>query len=240
MQEHSKPHLVWCVGMYASGSTWLYNAAREVAAMLYPGTPVAGHYIEGGEGPDPLAEGINIVKTHHLGRKGAARLAAQASFILITLRDPRDVVTSMMQHMGQSFLQALDSTERSALFAARYAADRRSVKLHYESGFTQDDAVFDLLAAQLGGTLAPAQRQALFAVTRRPQIEKKISKLAELPTSWRNPATGDVVDRDTQWHAHHAGRSGECGRWRRLLPAAHVRQIERHMAGFMRDFGYDM
>ena len=44
MSERDPPRLIWCLGMYASGSTWLYNAAREVAAVLYPGSRAAGRF----------------------------------------------------------------------------------------------------------------------------------------------------------------------------------------------------
>jgi hypothetical protein len=238
MRETEPPRLVWCVGMYASGSTWLFNAARAVAAVLYPERRVAGHYAETMKGLRHLPPALNIVKTHDLGPAAATVLAKRAERILVSLRDPRDAVTSMMQHMGQSFPEALARVETSAQFAARHAGDPRASLFLYESGFTDAEASFDRLAEALGGALTPAQRQALFTATRRDRIEEKISRLAELPTAWRNPATGDLLDRDTQWHRHHAGRSGESGRWRRMLPPPEVAQIEQRMAGYMREFGY--
>jgi len=232
------PRLVWCLGMYASGSTWLFNAARDVASRLYPQEIVAGHYAEGMEVLNNLPAVLNVVKTHQLGRTEARFLEARAERILVSVRDPRDAVTSLMQHMGQSFLQALHFVENSGHFAGRHAGDARAELFRYESGFTDSEAIFDHLAAAFGGALAPEARQELFAATRRAKIEEKISRLEDLPTSWRNPANGDVVDRDTQWHRHHAGRSGESGRWHRLLPREGVALIERRMAGFMKEFGY--
>ena len=224
--------------MYSSGSTWLFNAARAVATALYPQEHVAGHYAEGMDVLGQLPAALNIVKTHHLGRAEARFLEMRAARILISLRDPRDAVTSMMQHMGQNFLQALHFVEHSAQFAARYAGHPQAELYLYESGFTDTEAVFDQMAAALGGVLSAGERHNLFTATRRSQIEEKISRLEELPTTWRNPANGDVVDRDTQWHRHHAGRSGESGRWKRLLPREGTALIERRMAGFMRKFGY--
>lgn len=238
MRGTDPPRLVWCLGMYASGSTWLYNAAREVAAALHPAQRVAGHYAEAMKPLKALPPALNVVKTHDPGAAAAGFLAARADRIFVSLRDPRDAVTSMMQHMGQSFPQALQRVEASAQRAARFAGDARAKLFIYEFGFTETEAAFDNLASALGGALSPAQRASLFAATRRGKIEEKISRLAELPTAWRNPVTDDLLDRDTQWHRHHAGRSGETGRWRRLLAPQKAAQIERRMAGFMREFGY--
>jgi hypothetical protein len=224
--------------MYASGSTWLYNAARAVAAVLYPSRRTSGHYAEAMKGLKKLPPGLNVVKTHDLGPAAAGFLEARSDRILVSLRDPRDAVTSMMQHMGLSFAQALRHAEISATFAARYAAHPRATLFIYETGFTEAEENFDRLAAALGGMLTAAQRRELFAATRRHKIEEKISRLAELPTAWRNPATGDLLDRDTQWHRHHAGRSGETGRWRWLLPPQDALQVEQRLADYMRTFGY--
>jgi hypothetical protein len=224
--------------MYASGSTWLYNATRDVAARLYPELPVSGLYAEGVDALSRLPGGLTVVKTHHLPPPAARLMLGRAERIMLSLRDPRDAVTSLMQHMGQSFLQALHWVEDSALFCARHAADTRTALFIYETGFTETPTTFDLLGTALGGTLTETARAELFAATRREAIEAKIARLRMLPTSWRNPATGDLLDRDTQWHRHHAGRSGEVGRWRRLLPPEGAQTIERRLGGFMRDFGY--
>ena len=224
--------------MYASGSTWLFNAARAVAAILYPEQHVAGHFAETPRQLRALPRALNVVKTHDLGPAAARYMAERADVILISLRDPRDAVTSMVQHMALDFGAALQRAETSGQFAARHASDARSALFLYETGFTETAAIFDSLATALGGALTPAQRTALFAATRRSKIEEKISRLEQLPTAWRNPVDGDLLDRDTQWHRHHAGRDGETGRWRRMLAVQEVAQIEQKMADFMRAFGY--
>jgi hypothetical protein len=233
------PRLVWCLGMYASGSTWLFNAARAVAALLYPEERVAGHFAENMKKLKTLPAALNVVKTHDLGPTATGFLRKRAGPILVSVRDPRDAVTSMMQHMGHGFWQALQYVEASAQSAARLAGDGRACLFVYESGFTETADVFDQLAAALGGTLTMAQREGLYAATRREKIEEKISQLAALPTAWHNPVTDDLLDLDTQWHRHHAGRSGEVGRWRHRLPAQEAALIERRMTSFMRQFGYE-
>src|SRR5262249_23651421 len=35
----------WCLGMYGSGSTWLYNVTRQIAASVDPTKPVQGDFV---------------------------------------------------------------------------------------------------------------------------------------------------------------------------------------------------
>jgi hypothetical protein len=225
--------------MYASGSTWLYNAARDTARIVLPEREIAGTYAERIEELRRLRpEALNIVKTHDLGRAETQFLTANATRILITVRDPRDAVTSLMQHMHHPFAKALERVERSGAFCGALAADPRAEILSYDAGFTDDPATFDRLAAALGGTLNDSQRATLHAASRREVIEAKIARIEALPTMARDAKSGDVVDLDTQWHRHHMGRTGEVGRWRRMLPPDAVRTVERRLAGFMEQFSY--
>lgn len=224
--------------MYASGSTWLFNATRAVAETLHPDMRVTGNFAGTVKLLKSLPPALNVVKTHDLAPKAAQFMAERADAILISLRDPRDAVTSMVQHMELSFAAALKRAATSGNFAARHTADARAKIFIYESGFTESPETFDQLATALCGALTPAERAKLFAETRRNKIEEKISRIADLPTAYRNPADGDLLDEDTHWHHHHAGRSGETGRWRQLLPAPQVAIVEQKMAGFMRNFGY--
>lgn len=165
-------------------------------------------------------------------------MEARSSRILLSLRDPRDAVTSLMQHMGQSFPHALQLVERSVLFCTYYASHERATLFTYEQGFTESRETFDRLANAFGGTLPPSMREMLFANSRRHVIEERIARLEESPTKWRNPANGDLLDLVSQWHSHHAGRTGETGRWRRYLSDQETQLIERRLASFMKNFGY--
>ena len=48
-----------------------------------------------------------------------------------------------------------------------------------------------------------------------------------------NRETGDLLDPATQWHSHHANRTGEVGSWRRELTREQVRVIEARLGGWM-------
>jgi hypothetical protein len=234
--------MIWCLGMYASGSTWLFNTTREVARAVAPEQRVTACYAETLKMLKPVKSGggIKIVKTHQLPLPASHYMNRHAAEILLTVRDPRDAVVSLTGHMGESLRDAMDLVEASAMFCQLHAGDGRSRMLKYEDGFVDDPATLDMLAGLFGSGLDAAVREALFNGSRRAAIEAKIAKLEALPTTFINIKSGDVVDLDTQWHRHHANRTGEVGRWQRLLAPEAARRIERRLGGWMRDFGYEV
>lgn len=232
--------MLWCLGMYASGSTWLFNAAMMIGAAVAPASPLVGRYVDSADGLDSLNNqaGLAVIKTHDVEEAAVGILGGRADSILISIRDPRDCVTSLMIYQRYGFVRALETTERSARACSRFVTDPRAALLRYETGFIDEPATLDQIATALGGTLGVADRARIFADTRREAIEAHIAKLPELPTALRDSASGDVVDTVTQWHTHHANRSGEVGRWRHLLTLADVAIIEQRLGDWMAAFAY--
>jgi hypothetical protein len=236
--------LYWCAGMYASGSTWTYNVMRAIAAATEADAqalarPVQGRFVNVAADLAGLdaAETVQVVKSHDLDEPVAGELRRRAVGRCVTIRDPRDAVTSLMLYQRFGFEPALEWVVRSARFCAG-EADGEALLLRYETGFTDDTATLDRIAAAMGGGLAEARRTDIFAASRRGAVEAVIGGLESLPSAQLHPPSGDIFDPETQWHAHHAGRSGEIGRWRRMLRARQIRAVEAELAGFMTRFGY--
>ena len=232
--------MLWCLGMYASGSTWVFNVAMQVAAVVVPRTPAVGRFVMAGHELDFLDDptSLPVVKSHDTDEAAASELARRADAVLVSIRDPRDCVTSLMLYQHYQFAAALAAVERTARFCARFAAHPKARLLRYEAGFIDDIATLDLIAASFGGELPATERARIFAGSRRPAIEAFIARLESLPTALRHEASGDVVDTATQWHTHHADRTGEVGRWRTMLTQHQVSAIERSMRDWMATFGY--
>ena len=229
----------WCLGTYASGSTWLFNCVMQAATALRVDRPVVGRFVtQQHEVGLPAGNSVlHVIKTHYADETATAILQRQADAIWISVRDPRDSITSLMQYQGFRFASALDLVDRSARFAARFAADPRSRVFRYEGGFIDNISTLDEIAAGFDGQLAAADRERIFAETRRQAIEALVARLEKMPTAIRQP-TGDIIDPATQWHLHHAGRTGEVGRWRRLLTASQVSLTEQRLQDWMATFGY--
>ena len=230
--------VLWCQGMFASGSTWLYNVALAVANELEPRCLVEGRFVFDRADTIGLeAPGIRHVVKAHQARHGVGGIAARAEALLVTLRDPRDAVVSLMQYQGFSFHRALLNVGYAAEACLLLASNPRAVTLHYELGFVDDPGTIDGIAEHLGGSISRQRRDGIFAATRRPAIEAFISRLEARPSTITD-RDGDVYDLASHWHRHHAGRTGETGRWRRLLYPAQVNGIEAALREWMECFGY--
>src|SRR5580658_8007975 len=120
----------WCLGMYGSASTWTFNVVQKLAAVLVPDRPVVSHFVNDSlDEVDPSA-GTLVVKTHatSLGEE----LASRARAIIITIRDPRDSLASLMTHNKVPLDIALNVIEASARICARYASHERAMLLRFD------------------------------------------------------------------------------------------------------------
>lgn len=124
--------VIWCLGMYASASTWLFNVVRQMHASSESG-PVQGHFVSDTQNLAGLDAGItHIVKSHEIpDEKTILGLAGQAGKILVTVRDPRDAIASLMLYHGHNFERAFSLVEASALLCKGFAKDRRSLLLRF-------------------------------------------------------------------------------------------------------------
>jgi hypothetical protein len=229
----------WCLGMRSSGSTWIFNVVRKLAELLHPDWPIAGPYVVRGVELPPFDAPSRyiIVKTHRTDDLAMAKLAEHANAICVSIRDPRDCVASLVRYHAMDFAAALEQVGQDARYCSRIATHPRASLFRYEACFPDAPATIEKIASTFGAVLPPAERDRIFAETRRPVIEAFIQQLDQLPRALR-PAPDDLVDPVTKWHRHHANRTGEIGRWNRELTASQVAQIVGDLGDWMDSFGY--
>jgi hypothetical protein len=230
----------WCLGTYASASTWIYNVTLKVAAALYPGRSVVGRFVTSFNELDLLVDAahIFIAKTHDLDPMAEAALAQYADAILVSIRDPRDCLASLLTYQKLSFDDALGKVVRSATISGRFADHPNAVLLRYEDQFSDDPRTIDRIARTFGHQLAAEDCNRIFAETRRSVVESFIAELDSLPTVFHHTDPLETLDLTTQWHRHHRGRTGEVGRWRRELTQSQSDEVEQNLRPFMECFGY--
>jgi hypothetical protein len=225
--------------MRSSGSTWIFNVVRKLAELLHPDWPIVGPYVVRGVELPPLDTPCRtiIVKTHQTDDLAMAKLAEHANAICVSIRDPRDCVASLVRYHAMDFAAALAQVGQDARYCLRIATHPRASLFRYEARFPDVPATVERIASTFGVVLPPAERDRIFAETRRPVIEAFIQQLDQLPRALR-PAPDDLVDPVTKWHRHHANRSGEIGRWNRELTTWQVAQIVGDLGDWMDSFGY--
>ena len=167
-----------------------------------------------------------VVKSHEIDVQAGAWLDARARCILITLRDPRDAVLSLIRYQRLDFPTALDIAERSAMACITRADDRRALILRYEDGFTEDPTTVERAAKAMGYELCAADYKRILADNRREAVETYIAQLARSGRVLRQVGGDDFFDPITHWHKHHAGRTGRIGGWREGLASGQSKMIE--------------
>lgn len=229
---------IWCLGMYASASTWLFNVTRQVLQAAQK-EKVQVAFVSGREktfalgGPGTLT----LIKSHEINNDSRiVDVARHSRKILITIRDPRDAVTSLMQAHGYDFDRALDFVEQSARLCGSFAKDRRAKLFRYELGFFEDIGTVKAAAEHLGYGVENATIQTIYGSLTRAEVEKHISKMPKLPGILKDAVSGDLLDAKTQWHSHHAGRNGEIGKWKKALTAKQASEVERRVDFYFEKF----
>jgi len=220
--------VIWCLGMYASASTWMLNAVREIQVASGQ-KDLAIQFVRDTINPNMLAmkHAIRVIKSHEIIEEATLlALAGRADTILITIRDALDAVASVMEYQRIQFEPALELVKQSGSLCLDYLKDRRTTCFVYETKFFDDPATMLTLARIMGVSLSPKAAQKCFDRLRRAAVETFIAKLPHQKGALRDLVSGDYLDPVTQWHSHHAGRSGEIGRWRQMLAADQVREIQ--------------
>ncbi len=235
--------MFWCLGMFSSASTWTFNVVQQIATTLSPDRPPVSKFLDFDD-PYPApgeADATLIIKTH--GTAIARELGRRAEGIVITIRDPRDAVASLMRSNKLPFDLALRITEVSAANCLPFMRHPRSVLFRFEDRFFENPATVDRIATLFPRVLPKGENQRIFTALNRDAVDAFIAILEKQPTTQTqfNPITGvqDSVDLATGWHKHHAGRKAEVGRWPRDLSAFQIQAIEQRMRPWMERVGYD-
>jgi hypothetical protein len=246
-----RPVPVLCAGLYSSGSTWLFNAVADLlrcAASASPDTggmpsastpaTVAQFYADSMDGFPEFAElpDFLVVKTHLAGPslRFLARFAGGP--LLITVRDPRDAVASLMARFDQRFERALRAVERAAACMVDLAAIGRPRILRYEDRFFDRTDTFTALAECLRIKVSQAAVEEVRRSLSRDAVRAKIEEFTREGVFGSNPSP-DNYDPKTQWHPGHVG-DGKSGIYADLLSPRQQALVVLATSEFCRSFGY--
>jgi hypothetical protein len=225
---------IWCIGLYASASTWAFNAVR----LIHEATriPARTYFFSGPSNLAPLDQPVtHIVKSHEISDPATVNeLGRRASKIIITVRDPRDAVASLLRYHNHNFESALNHVDQTLRLCVRFAPDPRAKLYYYEQKFFENPATPANIATHLGLNPAPAACAQIFEALKRENVEKHIARMPTLPGILQDRISGDRLDPQTHWHTHHAGRTGNIGGWRNHLEAAQAQAIAARLRDVFR------
>jgi hypothetical protein len=232
------PRVILCLGLKSSGSTWLYNVAIRILKEARPakgeGRAKVAAFFADNEGmlPDGAATAdILIIKTHEPSKAILFLTRFSRGRVLVSVREPRDSVASLMQRFDHSFESALRDVRVGSKFVVDLSHEKETLTLRYEDGFADDERTVDQVARFLGVRLTKAARGRIFNSLTREAVQKKIEKLHKGETD------PNAFDFTTQWHPGHVG-DGRVGKFKSVLTPAQQRKIESTTKDYARAFGY--
>jgi hypothetical protein len=232
------PYRVLTLGLHGSASTWVFNVARELlveqfgAAAVHPCHALRAADLE----CLAAAPGQHIVaKTHGwpllpvFARQWSARL-------VISVRDPRDAVLSVMQRFGEPFERSLQGIVQDCRSVLACAGAGYPV-LRYEDRFFERPAAVRLIATYLRLPLSEATAARIFAAYATDAVREFASGLGALPAERLDGQGSFRFDRLTQITNTHIG-DGRVGKWQEALDPRQQALVTTVFRPFLRKFGY--
>lgn len=231
-----------CAGLKSSGSTWLYNAVIQLleesgrfsgrAARMLPFYADSVHQFP----PNAERASLIVVKTHRpsyalefLGHFVHAR-------VLITVREPRDAIASLMQRFGHPFEPCLKEVSSNAARLVDLFQNEDAIVLRYEDRFYERLETVEALARHLDLKISNAALRRIFSSLKASNVEKSISSLSARGAFGASP-TPDSFDPRTHWHPGHVG-DRQIGKYRAILSLRMQQQVLLAMGDYCTTFRY--
>ncbi len=236
-----QPRVVLTVGVHGSASTWVFNAVRELLGAAYGPDRVAAGFATGAGDLAGIARRPDqhlVVKTH-----GCPELpdfaAARDATVIVSVRDPRDAVLSVMQRFGGPFDACVGGVGRDCV-CARACADAGHDVLRYEDAFFDDPATLRNLAERLGLAVPDAVLERIFADWRTDAVRARAAAVTALPPERRRDFGARLtLDAATLVTHTHIG-DGRIGKWREAFDAPVRARLTGFFAPFLFRFRYPL
>ena len=231
------PRVILCAGVKSSGSTWLYNVVIAVLKQRRR-SGVMAFYADNFAMIPPGTERARflVIKCHEPSRALVYLMRLTRGTMFVTLREPRDVIASLLQRFGHSYEGALRETMRHAAHLAELVRQEKNHRFRYESSFTDRSASIDRIARILGVRLSAAARERIFRSLTRDAVRKKIGVLERKGKFGKKP-NADSFDPDTHWHPGHVG-DGSIGKHAAVLTKKQQTEVLAATREYRRQFGY--
>lgn len=233
------PEWVVCLGLPRSGSTWVYNLARQLLGHRYPDGPIACGFSDdcaalSSRRSRPVR--CFLLKAHNPHGNLRALLSSAHVRLVMSIRDPRDAVASMMQSFRLPFDQAAGAVYTSAKAIVDAASCSLYLLLRYEDRFPGDLATVQRVNALLECEADASIVRKIHEELTKARVAEKLRELGRQGAFRPAPALA-TWDPQTQWHPGHLG-DGRVGKYVDVLTAAQIRRLEQHFAFFMSQFSY--
>jgi ADP-heptose:LPS heptosyltransferase len=252
----AKRRLFACFGLPRSGSTWMFNLVREICEEA--GIEHLSRYREGVENLpwDEAAERMIVSKSHWPWDSYIAFFREHEAKGVITVRDPRDSVVSLVQRRlnGEEieFQEALKQVVHSAWRQVVMERELRLPVFRYEDRFVGSADTFNAISRMLGATLGETQRSAILAKLTPERVRTTLDALGSMAENlgdavWKHDPkalTGTTITAEVQrlieaqWQRDHIG-DGVIGKFRGNLTPEQECEILNQTQEYCKKFDYE-
>jgi len=218
---------VFCVGIYGSASTWVYNVCRQLmiasnpgdrVATLYADTPFSQPHPDLWTGP-PIHNDhwdAAVIKMHEGSPEAFAAIQSGAVTCIISVRDPRDAVVSVMQRFKWNFDVAFDHVSNSLRFVDSILQAESSLVLRYEDLYMCEPQSIVRIAAHLHIDVGEREVMEIFSRLSPVSIDSITRHYTTNDEAISVDTAGRLYDKTTHWHQQHHG-DGSVGKWHKYL-----------------------
>jgi len=236
MADSGPPVRVLAAGIVGSGSTFLYNVAREILETDRARRTIATY---SDEWNPRFVGGNHLVLKSHWGLRALAPLAERGILLpIFSVRHPGDSVCSDMERFGFAFDFALDRVALSLKYCNLLRVLPDSLQFRYEDEFTAAPGTATLLAESFGVDPGQATLSAISAKYAADSVKAYAAKLRSSGNVVKHPDNPhDAWCPTTHIHLGHIGKQ-TTGRWRALPPAQRA-AIAAACGEDAASFGYD-
>ena len=233
------PRLVATVGLHGSASTCVFNVVRELMIAAVGADNVLATFADDVSGlPPPLRpESRHVVLKSHCGSPSWQWLVAlTAAPVLLSVRDPRDSVVSIMERFGVTLEQAVRDVAADC-HLAWLCADAGSEPLRFENRFYDDDGFASRTAARLELDVPEDVCREIGRRYSTGSMRAFAAALDDMPGE-RVVRFGQMqYDQVTQIHRTHIG-DARIGKWREYFPPPERDRLTQTFAPVLEKFGY--
>ncbi len=232
--------LVICAGLYSSGSTWMFNLVRQVVRSAWPTLKVASGHFDAFAPRDWMPAvrtgyHIAIIKTH-TPCEAIVGAAFSGAPVVITVRDPRDAVCSLVERFSYDPEDAIEQVISSALHLTRLSQFGAGLTFKFENHFPTSDATLSLVSSFIGADVDDAVARTILSGLTVEAVHAFIAQ-ATAQGVLKGECPKLEYDPVTQWHPNHVG-DRLIGKYKNRLSDAQIRSIQARSEAFMNRFGY--
>lgn len=237
---------VLCVGMYRACSTWQYEVAAHLVEKYHRGKRLG--FVQSAEfGSFSAAATWRVLKAHEGGPAFGRAIAKRQALALYAIRDPRDVVYSMLHKRGQDFEAFLRQGMIHQILANhQFFMSRRGsgafLVQRYEHLVRDPAEGVREIGAHLGIALSPHECASIADAysfssnqTRTRTTAERMSATGLDPS---DPSNAVCYDPHSLLHWNHL-RRGDVGGWRDEATPRERAILARLLGRWVAEHGYD-